>query len=108
MKKMKKVLAMLLSFIMMMSMAMTTFAAPGTKADATLTVLQSRNNSGRHVVSYKLFKLDNVDNTSATDAGKLRNEYDLQELNWMTQQLTKLQQFKMVMLLRKRIFLKRY
>ena len=73
MKKMKKVLAMLLSFIMMMSMAMTTFAAPGT--DATLTV--TKVPQGQKVYLYKLL---NVEKTSAI-GGSETYDYSLDDAN---------------------------
>lgn len=73
MKKMKKVLAMLLSFIMMMSMAMTTFAAPGT--DATLTV--TKVPQGQKVYLYKLL---NVEKTSAIE-GSETYDYSLDDAN---------------------------
>lgn len=66
MKKMKKVLAMLLSFIMMMSMAMTTFAAPGTKAGSTGSITINGTKAKGSVEAYRLFKLDNVDYTLET------------------------------------------
>ena len=73
MKKMKKVLAMLLSFIMMMSMAMTTFAASGTNVTLTVTNIQK----GQTVYLYKLL---NVVKTSET-VGSETYDYSLDTNN---------------------------
>lgn len=69
MKKMKKVLAMLLSFIMMMSMAMTTFAAPETKAGSKGSITINGTKEKGYVEAYRLFALDNVDYTLETVFG---------------------------------------
>lgn len=66
MKKMKKVLAMLLTFIMMMSMAMTTFAAPGQAATLTVNTVPT----GQTVYLYKLL------NVEKTAAGVENETYD--------------------------------
>lgn len=73
MKKMKKVLAMILSFVMMMSMTMTTIAAPG--GTATLTV--NKVPTGQNVYLYKLL---NVEKTTA-GVGNETYDYTLDDTN---------------------------
>ena len=66
MKKMKKMLAMLLAVVMTMAMAVTTFAAPETKASSTGQLIINNTKAKGNIEAYRMFSLDNVDYTLET------------------------------------------